>query len=137
MARSRWSGGLCGVPSGRTHRPVFGSLAPLHIVVPLKLILHSLSSYIAWRPASHNALMEMRDVWARPGTMCAWRAAFGNVGVSRRHVWVDLISFPSGKVIIRGAVAALMSVTGAPGSRKWPVAPASAMAMSTVTFKLC
>jgi hypothetical protein len=73
--------------------------------------------------------METRDVWAKPGTICASRAFAGSQTFSR-HVCVDMIFSPSGRLMMRGVVAGLMSVTGVPGSRKCPMAPTSAIAWS-------
>ena len=60
--------------------------------------------------------------------MCAFVAAVGSPGISRLHVCVDLICFPSGRCMCRGFVVGCMFCTGAPGTMKWPVAPASAIA---------
>lgn len=62
--------------------------------------------------------------------MCASLAADGNHGMSNVAVCVDLSWFPSGRLIRRGLVAVFMSRIGVPGSKKWLVAPASAMAIS-------
>ena len=43
---------------------------------------------------------------------------------------------PSGRLIMRGLVAGLISITGAPGTTKCPVAPASAIALSTAILIL-
>ena len=51
--------------------------------------------------------------------------------MSRLHVWVDLIDFPLGKVMVIGLVARRLLVTGAFSTRKWPVAPESDMACFT------
>ena len=70
-------------------------------------------------------------MWAKPGTICASVAAAGSHGMFRRHVWVDLMVSPSGRLIMRGLVAGLISITGAPGTTECPVAPASAIASLT------
>ena len=46
-------------------------------------------------------------------------------------VWVDLIDFQLGKVMVIGLVARRLLVTGAFSTRKWPVAPESDMACFT------
>ena len=51
--------------------------------------------------------------------------------MSRLHVWVDLIDFPLGKVMVIGLVARCLLVTGAFSTRKWPVAPESDMTCFT------
>ena len=74
-------------------------------------------------PASQNFLVEMRDACARPGTICASVICSGSHGISRLHVWVDLMILPLGSVMAIGLVAGLMFTDGAPAIRKWPVAP--------------
>ena len=67
---------------------------------------------------------------ASPGTMCAFRAALGNFGLSISHSCVDTNSFPSGWLMLIGLLALLMFIAGAPGWRKCPVAHASAIPIS-------
>ena len=74
--------------------------------------------------------METRDVWARPGTICAFLAAWGSCGLYISHSCVDSRFPPSGWLIMIGFSVCLMLISGAPGWRKWPVAPASAMPKS-------
>jgi hypothetical protein len=74
---------------------------------------------------------EPRDACAKPGTIWALLRAFsGSQGTLRRHVCVDLIFSPSGRLMTRGVITGLMSVTGVPGNTKCPVAPASAITWS-------
>ena len=68
---------------------------------------------------------------ANPGTMCARVASSGSHGMFNLHVCVDFIVSPSGRLMINGFVVGLTSITGAPGTMKCPVAPASAIAWST------
>ena len=68
---------------------------------------------------------------ASPGTMCASVICAGSHGMSRLHVWVDWITLPFGNVIVIGWSAILLFMTGAPSTRKWPVAPESEMACLT------
>ena len=79
-------------------------------------------------PVSHNILMNISDVCARPGTMCASFASFGSHGMSSVQVCVDVRQSPSGRFILSGCRAIFMFVTSVPGKTKWPVAPASATA---------
>ena len=53
---------------------------------------------------------------------------YGNHGMSRLHVCVDCIVPPLGNVIVTGLIAFFLLTTGAPLTRKWPVAPESKMA---------
>ena len=67
---------------------------------------------------------------ASPGTMCAFRAALGKFGLSISHSYVDTNFFPSGWLMLIGLLARLMFISGAPGWRKCPVAPASDIPIS-------
>ena len=51
--------------------------------------------------------------------------------MSKLHVWVDLIVFPLGKVMVIGLFAGRMFVAGAFSTKKCPVAPESEMACLT------
>ena len=62
--------------------------------------------------------------------MCAFLAAFGSSGLSISHWCVDLSLPPSGWLMPIGFFVLLMLIAGAPGWRKCPVAPASAMPKS-------
>ena len=88
-------------------------------------------SNVTLHPASQNFLVDMSDEWARPGTMCASVMCSGSQGMSRLHVWVDLMTLPFGRAICTGVVAIRMFITGAPSTRKWPVAPESEIACCT------
>ena len=65
-----------------------------------------------------------------PGTMCAFRATLGKFGFSISHSCVDTNFFPSGWLMLIGLFARLMFIAGAPGWRKCPVDPASAIPIS-------
>ena len=82
-------------------------------------------------PASQNFLVEISDACASPGTMWASVISSGNQGMSRLHVWVDLMVLPLGSVMVIGFVAIALLVTGAFSTRKCPVAPESEMACLT------
>ena len=81
-----------------------------------------------WHPLSHSCLMDMRDEWARPGTICASVAASPSPGKFKLPVWVDYITSLSGKVMFNGTSAGLLLHIGTLGSKKWAVAPESAIA---------
>ena len=85
-------------------------------------------------PASHNILMNIRYVCAKPGTLWASFALFGSHGMSSVQVRVDVRHSPSGRFIFSGCRAIFAFVTGVPGKTKWPVAPASATAMFFAIF---
>ena len=88
-------------------------------------------------PASQNLRVEISDACASPGTMCASVICAGSHGMSRLHVWVDWITLPFGNVIVIGWSAILLFMTGAPSTRKWPVAPESEMACLTARTRRC
>lgn len=87
-------------------------------------------------PASQSAFIEMSDVWLSPGTMWACRALRGIHGMSSVAVCDDVSWAPSGRLMRIGAAATFWLMTGAPAIKKWLVAPASAMAMSTPILML-
>ena len=76
-------------------------------------------------PASQNFLVEISDECERPGTMWASVIWSGSHGMFKLHVCVDMIFLPFGNRIWIGLVAFLLLTTGAPSTRKWPVAPES------------
>ena len=85
-------------------------------------------------PVLHNILIDISDACANPGTMWASFASFGSHGMSSVQVCVDVRQSPSGRFILSGCRALFMFVTGVPGKKKWPVAPASATAMFFAIF---
>ena len=76
-------------------------------------------------PVSHSTLINTNKVCASPGTICASLAFLGSHRRSSLRAWIDFICSPSGKLIVKGLVADRISVTGAPGKIKCPVAPLS------------
>ena len=85
-------------------------------------------SNVTLYPESVNFLVDMRDEWGRPGTICDSDTVFGIHGMSKLHVCVDCIIFPLGSVIFNGDDVIFLLTTGAPCTRKCPVAPESEMA---------
>ena len=59
-------------------------------------------SNITLHPESVNFLVDMRDEWERPGTICDSVTVFCSHGMSKLHVCVDCIIFPLGSVIFNG-----------------------------------
>ena len=88
-------------------------------------------------PASHNIMMDISDACDKPGTMWASFASFGSHGISSVQVCVDVRQSPSGRFNFSGYCAIFTFVTGVPGRKKWPVAPASAPAMFFANLQLC
>ena len=80
--------------------------------------------------------MDISDVCANPGTICAFVASSGNHGMFSLQVWVDVMVSPSGRLMTSGVRAGFISNTGAPGTTKCPVAPASAIAIFAAIFIL-
>ena len=72
-------------------------------------------SYCTLYPASHNTLVEIRDVCARPGTICASFSSSEVPSMSRSHVCVDLSLDMSGRLIEIGFFAGCTFFTGVPG----------------------
>ena len=56
--------------------------------------------------------------------------------MSSWHVWVDLIWYPSGRLMVSGLVGILMFLTRVPGSKKFPVVTASSIAWS-IAMLIC
>ena len=64
--------------------------------------------------------------------MCASVIESGSQGMSRLQVCDDRTWEPSGRVMVMGAVATFLFVTGAPSTKKCAVAPESNEAYCTV-----
>ena len=64
------------------------------------------------QPASISILMEIRDVWARPGTICAFLDSWESLGLSISHSCVDSSFPPSGWLILIGFLVFLMLIAG-------------------------
>ena len=86
------------------------------------------SSYCNLHPASHKTSIDIRDAWARTGTMWESFAFSGVPSISRLYVCVDLSFDLSGILIVIGLIAGCTLFTGVTGRTKCLVAPASAMA---------
>ena len=86
------------------------------------------SSYCTLHPALHRKLIDIRDVWARPGTMWAHFVSSGMPSMSRLHVCLYLSSDLSGRLMDICLLAYFTLFTVFPGRKKYPVFPASAMA---------
>eukprot|EP00956_Cyclotella_meneghiniana_P036079 scaffold121150_cov36-Cyclotella_meneghiniana.AAC.1 len=71
-----------------------------------------------------------KDECDRPGTMWASVIFCGSHGISRLHVWVDLMNDPSGSLILSGSLVGRLFFTAAPFTMKCAVAPESRMAYS-------
>ena len=50
--------------------------------------------------------------------------------MSKLHVCIDIVLMPFGIVMLTGLSVTCKIVTGAPSTRKWPVAPESEMVYS-------
>ena len=92
-----------------------------------------MASYSTLHPASHRIVIYIytKHVWASPGTIWALVAASGSQEISIWRVCIYFICFPYGNLMHRGFFAGLIFLIGVPGRTKCPVAPASAMAIST------
>ena len=106
-----WTGRLSGgvlVFSGRIHNIVDGSRVRCHTIMLLYRIKHLSLSYDKLQPASHNILMDIKEVWDMPGTTCACVSDLGSHGISKFPVCVDCSVFTSGICMTRGQVAGLI-----------------------------
>ena len=112
--------------NGRTHNHVKFSLGPFHTTFSLWYTI-TFFPYVTKHPASINIFTDTSDVCASPGTMCAFLTALGKFGLLISHSCVDTSFFPSGWLMLIGFLAHLMLIASAPGWRKCPVAPASAI----------
>ena len=87
-----WTGRLSGGVlrfSGGIHNHVDSSCVPYHTILLLYRIKHLSLSYDTLEPASHNILMDTKEVWYRPGNMCAFVDDLGSDGRSKFPVCVD------------------------------------------------
>ena len=67
--------------------------------------------------ALHRTLIDIRDAWARHGTVLAHFSFSGIPVMSRLHVCVDLSFYPSGRLIEIGLLAGCTFFTGVPGRK--------------------
>ena len=98
--------------------------------------MHLFASKITLHSDSQNFLVEINDVCANPGTMCASVTWFGSHGVYKIHVCVDVMLLKFGMVMLIGLSATCKFVTGATSNRKWPLAPESEMSYSIAVLSL-
>ena len=99
--------------------------------------MRHLSSLKATRyPTAQNFLVEMRDAWVRPGTMCALVTWCGSHGILRLQVCVNWIVPSLGNVLVIGLAAFILFTTGTPLTGKCPLAPGSEMVWCTCLTKL-
>ena len=131
----RFSGGVMGF-SGRIHNLVYGYCVPCHTILLLYSIKHLSLSYDDLQPALYNILMDTKEMWASPFTMCVYVAALGSHGRYKFPVCVYFSVLPCSRCITRGPVAGLIFLSGYPGRIKLPVAPAYAMAWLLSIFIL-
>ena len=77
-------------------------------------MLHPFLSNMILQPASQNFLVATNDECVSPGTMCALVTLLESHGMSRLHVCVDLITDPSGSLILSGLEVGSLFLTVAP-----------------------
>ena len=94
------SGGFPGL-SGRIHNLVDVSCVPCHTSVLLSKINRFYFLYDILQPASHNILMETKEVWGRVGKTCARVDSLGSHGISKLSVCVYCSVFSSGKCMTK------------------------------------
>ena len=91
--------------SGRTHNIDGGYSIPCHTILLLYRINHFYLSYDTLQPALNNILMEIKEVWDRPGMTCARVVSLESHGRSKYPVYVDCSVFPSGICMTRVLVS--------------------------------
>ena len=102
--KRRLYGGVLGL-SGRIHNLFYGFFVPCHTIVLLYKIKNLSLSYDTLQPASHNILMETKEVWDRQGTTSDRVDALGSHWTSNSPVCIDCSVFPSGKYMTSKRVA--------------------------------
>ena len=112
---------------GSVQSLVLGSRPPCNTVLALYMTVQYWWSNVTLHPASQNCRVASSEAWERPGTMWAVVMASGSHGISRLQVWLEDMMLPSGRVTLMGFFAICLLVTGAPATRKCPVAPESDM----------
>lgn len=110
------------------HRPLVLSRVPLKTTVEWWRIWTWVAVKRAWKPLSQSCPMEMRALCFKWGKRCAFRAARGSDGKSRRAVWLAWMMSPFGSRTRRPLDVAVLCVQGLSMVRKWLVHPESAMA---------
>ena len=78
----------------------------------------------------------MRDACARSGTICASVMCLGSHGISRLQVWVNLVIFSFGRVVMIGLAAGIIFTAGVLVIKKYPVAPESEISHVTALATL-
>ena len=84
----------------------------------------------------HKTLVDIRDMCARPGTMCARFFVSGINSRYRLHVFIDLSLDPSGILTVMDLISDCKFFTGIPGRTKFTVATASDIASLLVIFMI-
>jgi hypothetical protein len=102
---------------GSVHRLVVGSLNSRKITLPLDITSHFLLSTTTVHPALHKGQTPMRDVIAKDRTMCPV-STVGSPCMLISQMCVNIILFPSGKLIVRGFTATPLFMTLAPSMIK-------------------
>ena len=96
--------------------------------------LHMFSSYCTLYLASHRMLIDIMYAWDSPGIIWASFATSWMPSMYRLHVCVYLSLDPSGKLMEIGLLVGCTLFTGFSVRKKFPVAPASAMASCFVIY---
>ena len=119
------AGGFClscaGSSPSRLIRPSMGNIhsppGPIYFPVstnaPLYHTSQLLSLKITTHPPLHHFLMDTKEEWDSPGTMCASHNSFGRPGILKYHVCVLRSITPFSVSISIGFSATLMSSTSA------------------------
>ena len=127
--RSKWTRAkLIGVDAGlmRNHHRL-GDRVPFTHKDQFFLVIYSAFVLVKVDCAASGAEFsaETRDEWARPGMVYASVILLDSHGMSRLQVCVDLMVWLLGSVMVIGLVVHFRFATGAPSTKKCPIAPES------------
>ena len=94
-----------------------GSRSPQGPFFPCDILcIHICTSKITLQPVAQNFLVDMRDEWARSGTIRTSVISLGSHGIYKLHLCVDLIVRPLGSVMVIGLVVCFRFTTNAPST---------------------
>ena len=115
---------ICSFVRGTIQSPVRGHFTPYITMCPRYKTRQQSCSNNTEHPALHNFVTDSNDC-RKPGMMWPVVAAFGSIGQSISHSWVERDLFPSGTATVTGFLAARTLVMCALTDRKWSVVPES------------
>ncbi len=97
------------------HSFIISACGMCRIMLLLKYTWQLEASHSTLHPESQNCLKDMRDEYARSGTIWASCLAIRSCFTFRKQVWVEAIMWPSRRVILSGFVVHRLLIIGAFG----------------------